>query len=159
MEDAIRDIFPYGPAEMIIEYSGVSHVKRINEELMGKVKRGERLLYKAWHRTFVYVQNGCMAYQIARGKFNDLWRADYDKDTNGDCYLYLVQGEDFSYNKRTPLISWKCFKPENELNRGKPLKKRTRFTRQLLIDYLTDNGFTKIKSKSKQQLIKLTQTF
>ena len=158
MEDAIRDVFPYGPAEIIIMYTAAARRKEIHEELMTKIQNGERLIrHRTWAVGGVFVKNGDLAYHIARDMFNrrNRWWRD-GLCTNG--HICLAQHE----NSRELIRSNFLIPPP--FSRGRDITcarspKSVRLTRQIIIDYLTCNGFQKIKSKSKSELIKLVQTF
>ena len=180
MEDAIRDVFPYGPAELIVMYTAALERKELHEELLGKISNGVRLItHRTWGVYGVIVKNGHLSHHISRSAYNKrnfcglvqmpdgfFYKSDddhTDDNTCGDGRITLFQSE---YDRERANARRFIFtRPPSRYSvrtRNKqqtyPLKE-ARLTRQLLIDYLTNNGFKGIKSKTKPQLLKLSYSF
>lgn len=159
MEEAIRDVFPYGPAEIIIMYVASIERKELHEELRGKIEMGERLLRHTYRVYGVYVKNGYFAYNLAFNmNLKDVpWEQKCVPPSSGR--MRRIQHEPMNNLK-----SFKFLRPKEHSKIPHVLNdfrhtNDVRYTRQLLIDYLTDNGFQKIHNKSKHQLVKLAQSF
>ena len=152
MEEAIRDVFPYGVADMIIEYSGVAHVKRINDELIRKVQDGKPLLRHTYRVYGVYVKNGYFAYNLAFNmNLKDVpWEQKSVPPSSGRMRRIQHEPMKKSFKFLRPKEHSKIPHVLNDFRHTTDV----RFTRKLLIDYLTDNGFQKIHNKTKHQLVK-----
>lgn len=177
MEEAIRDVFPDGVAQKIFLLTLKSRREELHKEFMTKINKGDRFLYRAWRLGGVFVKNGCLAYQIARNNFNASNHMNFVKaedglfyrheDDRADCelvsdgHISMNQWElaRDTFNNKTfkflyPIGERPVFRCENYGGLVRPS-----FTRKFIIDYLTNNGFKKIKSKTKKELIRLTQSF